>query len=66
MPPLITYIARVSDGLPLVGSFAPSSETLEEQKAQALQIMRGLTSNGGYVPIFCIATCDHHKYCIEL
>ena len=42
MPPLLTYIARVSDGLPLVASFAPTQENLEEQKNQAKKILREL------------------------
>ena len=42
MPPLLTYIARVSDGLPLVGSFSQSQEYLDEQKSQARDILRGL------------------------
>ena len=49
MPPLLTYIARVSDGLPLVGSFAPSEESLDEQKSQARDILRGLAGRVGYV-----------------
>jgi vesicle transport protein SEC22 len=43
MPPVLTYIARVQDGLPLVGSFAPSQESLDEQKSQARDILRGLS-----------------------
>eukprot|EP00566_Odontella_aurita_P028003 CAMPEP_0113528978 /NCGR_PEP_ID=MMETSP0015_2-20120614/2140_1 /TAXON_ID=2838 /ORGANISM="Odontella" /LENGTH=190 /DNA_ID=CAMNT_0000427561 /DNA_START=684 /DNA_END=1253 /DNA_ORIENTATION=- /assembly_acc=CAM_ASM_000160 len=45
MPPLLTFAARVSDGLPLVASFAPTSEVLEEHKQQAKQILRGLASS---------------------
>eukprot|EP00560_Eucampia_antarctica_P008153 CAMPEP_0197825830 /NCGR_PEP_ID=MMETSP1437-20131217/2864_1 /TAXON_ID=49252 ORGANISM="Eucampia antarctica, Strain CCMP1452" /NCGR_SAMPLE_ID=MMETSP1437 /ASSEMBLY_ACC=CAM_ASM_001096 /LENGTH=189 /DNA_ID=CAMNT_0043425999 /DNA_START=159 /DNA_END=725 /DNA_ORIENTATION=+ len=44
MPPLCTYVARVSDGLPLVASFSPSSANLEEEKNQAKQILRKLTT----------------------
>ena len=44
MPPLLTYIARVSDGLPFVASFAQSNADLEEQKQQAKQILRSLNS----------------------
>mmetsp|Transcript_28508 Transcript_28508/g.33794 ORF Transcript_28508/g.33794 Transcript_28508/m.33794 type:complete len:240 (+) Transcript_28508:110-829(+) len=43
MPPLLTFVARVSDGLPLVASFAPTQENLEEQKKQAKDIVRGLS-----------------------
>ena len=44
MPPLITYVARVSDGLPLVASFAPTQENLEEEKLQAKKILKELGS----------------------
>eukprot|EP00586_Coscinodiscus_wailesii_P015638 CAMPEP_0172495914 /NCGR_PEP_ID=MMETSP1066-20121228/79723_1 /TAXON_ID=671091 /ORGANISM="Coscinodiscus wailesii, Strain CCMP2513" /LENGTH=224 /DNA_ID=CAMNT_0013267927 /DNA_START=49 /DNA_END=723 /DNA_ORIENTATION=- len=40
MPPVLTFAARVSDGLPLVSSFASSQEVLEEHKRQAKQILR--------------------------
>jgi len=43
MPLLLTFVARVSDGLPLVASFAPTQENLEEQKKQAKDIVRGLS-----------------------
>jgi len=43
MPPLCTYVARVSDGLPLVASFSPSSANLDQEKNQAKQILRKLT-----------------------
>jgi hypothetical protein len=49
MPPLVTYIARVSDGLPFVASFAPTHENVEEQKRQSKEILSGLSSNGRYV-----------------
>lgn len=44
MPPLLTFVARVSDGLPLVASFSSSQESLEEQKGQAKKILRDLGS----------------------
>ena len=48
MPPLLTYVARVSDGLPFVASFAQSQDNrgLDEQKAQSKEILRGLGENG--------------------
>mmetsp|Transcript_28578 Transcript_28578/g.44454 ORF Transcript_28578/g.44454 Transcript_28578/m.44454 type:complete len:224 (+) Transcript_28578:76-747(+) len=44
MPPLLTYAARVSDGLPLIASFAPTQENLEPQKNEAKQLLRNLNS----------------------
>ena len=49
MPPLLTYVARVSDGLPLVASFAPTQENLDAQKQQSKEILRNLNNNGRYV-----------------
>jgi len=51
MPPLLTYIARVSDGLPFVASFAQSSpsQNIEEQKQQSKQIIRNLNSSGSNI-----------------
>ena len=46
MPPLLTYVARVSDGLPFVASFAPTQDDTEEQKKQSKDILRGLNSSG--------------------
>lgn len=43
MPPHLTFVARVSDGLPLVASFAPTQENFDEQKRQAKDILRGLS-----------------------
>jgi len=57
MPPLLTYIARVSDGLPLVASFAPTQENLEEQKNQAKKILREL-GNGSSVAKMSIETSN--------
>ena len=45
---LLTFVARISDGLPLVATFTHSVE--EEYKSQAKQILRGL--NGRYVDSF--------------
>mmetsp|Transcript_1815 Transcript_1815/g.2610 ORF Transcript_1815/g.2610 Transcript_1815/m.2610 type:complete len:226 (-) Transcript_1815:338-1015(-) len=45
MPPLLTYAARVSDGLPLVASFSPTQETMDQHKREAKHILRGLTGN---------------------
>uniref|UniRef100_A0A7S2HJ05 V-SNARE coiled-coil homology domain-containing protein n=1 Tax=Helicotheca tamesis TaxID=374047 RepID=A0A7S2HJ05_9STRA len=42
MPPLLTYAARVSDGLPLVASMTASSEIGEDHKSQAKELLRGL------------------------
>jgi len=44
MPPLLTYAARVSDGLPLIASFAPTQENLEKHKNEAKGILRELNS----------------------
>ena len=44
MPPLLTFIARTSDGLPLVANTAPDSTSgvTQEHKDQAKDILRGL------------------------
>eukprot|EP00957_Ditylum_brightwellii_P085123 6472312-Ditylum_brightwellii.AAC.1 len=42
MPPLLTYAARVSDGLPLVASMTASSEIGDDHKSQAKELLRGL------------------------
>ena len=44
MPPLLTFVARISDGLPLVANTAPdlSSGVTQEHKDQAKDILRGL------------------------
>lgn len=43
MPPLITFVARLSDGLPLVANTAPNSnEVTQDHKNQAKDILRGL------------------------
>jgi hypothetical protein len=42
MPPLLTYIARVSDGLPFVASFANTHINLDEQKRQSKDILKSL------------------------
>ena len=45
MPPLLlTFVARLSDGLPLVASYAQTTENLDEQKWQAKEILRNLDS----------------------
>ena len=56
MPPLLTFVARLSDGLPLVANTAPdvmSSSVTQEHKDQAKDILRGLggtaTSNSGII-----------------
>eukprot|EP00558_Chaetoceros_sp_UNC1202_P003934 CAMPEP_0197242214 /NCGR_PEP_ID=MMETSP1429-20130617/8031_1 /TAXON_ID=49237 /ORGANISM="Chaetoceros sp., Strain UNC1202" /LENGTH=239 /DNA_ID=CAMNT_0042702197 /DNA_START=70 /DNA_END=789 /DNA_ORIENTATION=+ len=56
MPPLITFVARLSDGLPLVASFSQSHENLEIQKQQAKEILRNLNSNGRSVAKMSIET----------
>mmetsp|Transcript_4886 Transcript_4886/g.5969 ORF Transcript_4886/g.5969 Transcript_4886/m.5969 type:complete len:226 (+) Transcript_4886:170-847(+) len=56
MPPLLTYVARVSDGLPLVASFAPTQDNVEEQKRQSKDILRGLNSNNRPVAKMSIET----------
>jgi len=45
MPPLLTYAARISDGLPLVASFSRSSENLDQFKNEARQIFRNLNGS---------------------
>jgi len=44
MPPLITFVARLSDGLPLVANTAPDAGTAvnQDHKNQAKDILRGL------------------------
>lgn len=56
MPPLLTFVARLSDGLPLVASFSQSHENLEVQKQQAKEILRNLNSNGRSVAKLSIET----------
>ena len=46
MPPLLTFVARRSDGLILVSSFANSTENLDLEKKQAKEILRNINSNG--------------------
>ena len=48
MPPMLTYAARVADGLPLVASFAPATggpDLTEAHKREAKEILRGLSGN---------------------
>lgn len=59
MPPLLTYAARVSDGLPLIASFAPTQENLEAQKKEAKDILRQLNSRS--VAKLSIETCGGSK-----
>eukprot|EP01082_Thalassiosira_pseudonana_P000646 g1669.t1 g1669 contig10:2547491-2547903(+) len=48
MPPLITFVARLSDGLPLVANTAPNSnEVTQDHKNQAKDILRGLGGTRG-------------------
>ncbi|KAL7480579.1 hypothetical protein ACHAW6_007719 [Cyclotella cf. meneghiniana] len=44
MPPLLTFVARLSDGLPLVANTAPDSglAVTQDHKNQAKDILRGL------------------------
>ena len=44
MPPLLTFVARLSDGLPLVANTAPDASVAVNQnhKNQAKDILRGL------------------------
>ncbi len=44
MPPLLTFVARLSDGLPLVANTAPdfSQGVTQDHKNQAKDILRGL------------------------
>lgn len=44
MPPHLTFVARVSDGMPLVASFAQTQENFDEQKKQAKNIFRELNA----------------------
>eukprot|EP00978_Attheya_sp_CCMP212_P028180 scaffold96573_cov52-Attheya_sp.AAC.3 len=49
MPPFLTYVSRVSDGLPLVASFAPAtsggrSEVRDEHKTQAKELLKNVGS----------------------
>eukprot|EP00585_Thalassiosira_rotula_P005423 CAMPEP_0196140796 /NCGR_PEP_ID=MMETSP0910-20130528/7575_1 /TAXON_ID=49265 /ORGANISM="Thalassiosira rotula, Strain GSO102" /LENGTH=228 /DNA_ID=CAMNT_0041401709 /DNA_START=426 /DNA_END=1112 /DNA_ORIENTATION=+ len=49
MPPLLTFVARSSDGLPLVANTAPdfSQGVTQEHKNQAKDILRGLGGTAG-------------------
>mmetsp|Transcript_3713 Transcript_3713/g.5548 ORF Transcript_3713/g.5548 Transcript_3713/m.5548 type:complete len:224 (-) Transcript_3713:328-999(-) len=58
MPPLLTFVARLSDGLPLVASFAQTSLNLDVQKKQAKDVLRNLNSNGRSVSKMSIETTD--------
>lgn len=58
MPPLITIVARLTDGLPLVASFANSIEDLSVQKQQAKEILRNLNTNGRPVSKMSISTSN--------
>eukprot|EP01083_Nonionella_stella_P210703 762530_1 len=58
MPPLLTFVARLSDGLPLVASFAQTSFNLDVQKKQAKDVLRNLNSNGRSVSKMSIETTD--------
>lgn len=49
MPPLITFVARQHDGLPLVASFAQTPLNLDSAKQEARQILKQLNSRGRYV-----------------
>mmetsp|Transcript_12966 Transcript_12966/g.24368 ORF Transcript_12966/g.24368 Transcript_12966/m.24368 type:complete len:240 (-) Transcript_12966:91-810(-) len=64
MPPLITIVARLSDGLPLVASFANSGggEDLSLQKQQAKEILRNLNSNGRPVSKMSISTSNNKVF----
>jgi hypothetical protein len=44
MPPLLTFVARLSDGLPLVANTAPDAgmSVTQDHKNQAKDILRGL------------------------
>lgn len=48
MPPLLTFVSRASDGLPLVANTAPdfSQGVTQEHKNQAKDILRGLGGTG--------------------
>jgi len=61
MPPLLTFVARISDGLPLVASFSPSHENLEDHKSQAKQILRSL-GTGGSVAKMSIDTTEKKSF----
>jgi len=63
MPPMLTYAARVADGLPLVASFAPSSAQqaglTESHKREAREILRGLSGNRCvYIGIIAVIACS--------
>lgn len=49
MPPLLTFVARISDGLPLVANTAPdfNQGVTQEHKNQAKDILRGLGGTTG-------------------
>lgn len=62
MPPLLTFVARLSDGLPLVASFAQTSINLDVQKKQAKDVLRNLNSNGRSVSKMSIETTDQKVF----
>lgn len=51
MPPLLTFVARISDGLPLVANTAPdfNQGVTQEHKNQAKEILRGLGGTARWV-----------------
>ncbi len=63
MPPLLTFVARISDGLPLVANTAPdvssSSGVTQEHKNQAKDILRGLGGTATSAAKMSIDTSNH-------
>ena len=62
MPPFLTYIARVSDGLPFVASFSQSLHNLDEQKRQSKQILRNLNSTSRQAAKMSIETTQNRIF----
>mmetsp|Transcript_16070 Transcript_16070/g.24307 ORF Transcript_16070/g.24307 Transcript_16070/m.24307 type:complete len:231 (-) Transcript_16070:223-915(-) len=63
MPPLLTFVARISDGLPLVANTAPdvssSSGVTQVHKDQAKDILRGLGGTATSAAKMSIDTSNH-------
>jgi hypothetical protein len=67
MPPLLTFVARLSDGLPLVANTAPDlgQGVTQDHKNQAKDILRGLGGTARYVVMYiCVFFPVIHLFCI--
>ena len=63
MPPLLTFVSRLSDGLPLVANTAPdfSQGVTQDHKTQAKDILRGLGGTARCVGV-CVFALFHFLF----